>query len=142
MTSTLGVFVPYFDDDNEALFRDGGAFPWETLSSAGQGPVNARLLWNAGITYAYGTDTSWLPRNSLAHELKPLRLVFSPEDIVEILTRNAAVAIGRADEVGTLEPGKLADIVMLEGNPLEDVDALLDVRLVIKGGVVYVDDRR
>lgn len=141
MTSTLGVFVPYFDEENEALFRDRGPFPWETLSSAGQGPVNARLLWNAGVTYAYGTDTSWQPRESLAHELKPLRLVFSPRDIVSILTRNAAAAIGRADDLGTLEPGKLADIVIVDGNPLEDIDAVLDARLVIKGGVVYVDRR-
>lgn len=141
MTSTLGVFVPYFDENNEALFRDRGPFPWETLSSAGQGPVNARLLWEQGITYAYGTDTSWLPRDSLAHELKPLRLVFSPADLVEILTRNAAVAVGRADEIGTLEAGKLADIVVVDGNPLEDLDAVLDVRLVVKGGVVTVDNR-
>lgn len=142
MTSTLGVFVPRFNADNEAIFRDGGEFPWDTLSSAGQGPVNARRLFNAGITYAYGTDTSWAPRDSLAHELKPLRLVFPPEDIVSMLTRNAAVAIGRDGEVGTLEAGKLADIVIVDGNPLEDVDALLDVRLVAKGGVVYVDKRR
>ncbi len=140
MTSTLGVFVPYFED-GEALFRDGGPFPWDTRSSAGQGPVNARLLWNASVTYGYGTDTSWLPRNSLAHELKPLQLVFSPEEIVTILTRNAAVAIGRADELGTLETGKLADIVVVDGNPLEDIDAVLDVRLVVKGGVIHVDRR-
>ncbi len=141
MTSTLGVFTPYFDDDNEPLFRDRGPFPWETLSSAGQGPVNARLLWEQGMTYAYGTDTSWPPRDSLAHELDPLRLVFSAEDIVTILTSGAAEAIGRADEVGTLESGKLADIVMVDGNPLEDIGAVLDVRLVVKGGIVYVDRR-
>ena len=92
MMSTLGVFVPYFDAANTPLFRDRLPFPWETLSSAGQGPVNARLVWEAGMTYGYGTDTTWLPRESLALELRPLSLTFSPKDIVSILTSNAAAA--------------------------------------------------
>jgi imidazolonepropionase-like amidohydrolase len=139
MVSTLGVFVPAFDKDNTPLFRDRLPFPMETLSSAGQGPVNARLLWDAGITYGYGTDTSWLPRDSLALELRPLGLVFSPADIVEILTRNAAVAMGMEDEIGTLEPGKLADIAIVNGDPLLDSRALLNVEIVIKGGRIVID---
>jgi imidazolonepropionase-like amidohydrolase len=138
MVSTLGVFVPYFDDANMPLFRDRQQFPFETLSSAGQGPVNARLLFQAGITYAYGTDTSWSPRDSLAHELKPLSLVFSKEDLVPMLTRNAAIASGRGDDLGTLEVGKLADIVILGADPLRDEHALLDVDVVVKGGRVVV----
>ena len=121
MMSTLGIFVPFFGNDNMPLFRDRGPFPWETLSSGGQGPVNARLLWEAGITYGYGTDSSWLPRDSLAQELKPLALMFSPKDIVSILTKNAAAAILRSDQLGTLEPGKIADIVILNGDPLANV---------------------
>lgn len=142
MTSTLGVFVPLFDENNVPLFRDREPFPWQTLSSAGQGPVNARLLWEAGITYAYGTDTSWLPSVSLAHELRPLSLVFSPKDIVTILTRNAAIAVGLADEIGTLEPGKIADVVMLNRDPLENSSNLLDIAVVIKRGEIVVDNRR
>lgn len=138
MVSTLGVFVPYFNDDNMPLFRDRQQFPFETLSSAGQGPVNARLLFQAGITYAYGTDTSWAPRNSLAHELKPLSLVFSNEDLIPIMTKNAAIAVGKGNDLGTLEVGKLADIVILGSDPLADEDALLDVDVVVKGGRVLV----
>lgn len=142
MMSTLAIFVPHFvGDDNTPLFRDNLPFPWDTLSSAGQGPVNARLLWEAGITYGYGTDTSYHPRESLRHELTPLRLVFSPRDIVRILTRNAAVAVGSGDRIGTLEPGKLADIVLIDGDPLADIDDLLNVAVVIKGGRVVVDKR-
>jgi imidazolonepropionase-like amidohydrolase len=111
-----------------------------TLSSAGQGPVNARLLWEAGVTYGYGTDTSFLPKDSLAHELRPLRLVFSRKDIIRIMTRNAA-AIGRSKDLGTLESGKLADIVIVEGNPLADISDVLNVKVVIKGGQVLVDKR-
>jgi imidazolonepropionase-like amidohydrolase len=138
MVSTLGVFVPYFNDANMPLFRDRQQFPFDTLSSAGQGPVNARLLFQAGITYAYGTDTSWSPRDSLAHELRPLHLVFSHEDLIPIMTRNAAIAVGRNDDLGTLEAGKLADIVILGGDPLQGEEALLDVDVVIKGGRVVV----
>jgi imidazolonepropionase-like amidohydrolase len=138
MVSTLGVFVPYFNDSNMPLFRDRQQFPFDTLSSAGQGPVNARLLFQAGITYAYGTDTSWTPSESLAHELRPLSLVFSNEDLIPIMTRNAALAVGRGADRGTLEAGKLADIVILGSDPLRDEDALLDVDIVIKGGRVVV----
>jgi imidazolonepropionase-like amidohydrolase len=141
MTSTLGVFVPYFNADNEPLFRDLEPFPWNTLSSAGIGPVNARFLWEAGITYAYGTDTSHPPRESLAHELRPLSLVFSPRDLVTILTRNAAIAIGLGDETGTLEAGKLADIIIVDGDPLADIHNVLNVEVVIQAGRVVVDKR-
>ena len=141
MMSTLGVFVPFFDENNTPIFRDALPFPWATLSSAGQGPVNARLLWEAGITYGYGTDTRFLPRDTLAHELKALHLVFSPKDIIQVLTRNAAITIGRQAELGTLEPGKLADLVVLEGNPLEDLHDLLNVDVVVKGGTIVVDKR-
>ena len=138
MVSTLGVFVPYFNDANMPLFRDRQQFPFDTLSSAGQGPVNARLLFQAGITYAYGTDTTWAPRDSLEHELRPLHLVFSHEDLIPIMTRNAAIAVGRGKELGTLEVGKVADIVILGSDPLADDSALLDVDVVVKGGRVVV----
>jgi imidazolonepropionase-like amidohydrolase len=141
MTSTLSVFVPHFDADGRPLFRDAGPFPWNTLSSAGQGPVNARLLWEAGISYGYGTDTSWHPRESLADELRALQLVFSPKDIVAILTKNAAASALRSAELGTLEPGKLADIVIVNGDPLKDPWALLNVVTVVKGGDVLVEKR-
>lgn len=139
MTSTLAIFVPHFDADGRPLFRDAQPFPWNTVSSGGQGPVNARLLWEAGISYGYGTDTSWPPRVSLADELRALQLMFSPRDIVTILTRNAAASALRSSQIGTLEPGKLADLVMIDGNPLVNAASLLDVVLVVKGGQVVVD---
>lgn len=142
MTSTLAVFVPHFGPDNVPLFRDGLPFPWNTLSSAGQGPVNARLLWEAGlVSYGYGTDTSWPPKESLADELRALRVTFSPQDVVTILTRHAASAVLKADELGTLEVGKLADIVIVDGDPLTDSNALLNVVTTIKGGEVLFERR-
>ena len=53
MVSTLGVFIPHFDDQNRPLYRDGGPFPMpRPLESGGQGPVNARVLWEGGQLYA------------------------------------------------------------------------------------------
>ncbi len=136
MTSTLAVFVPHFDANNKPLFRDAQPFPFNTLSSAGQGPVNARLLWEAGITYGFGTDTTWAPKESLADELRALRLVFSPTDIVKIITINAAIATQHGKEFGSLEAGKAGDVVIIDGNPLQDSSALLHVVTTIKGGKV------
>ena len=122
--------------------RDMHAFPYAgTLHSAGQGPVNARLLWNAGMTIAYGTDTSFSPRESLRHELLALGSLFSGADVVAMLTRNAAIAAGVADETGTLEPGKVADVVVLDGDPVADMFAMLEVKLVLRAGAVVVDRR-
>ena len=73
MTSTLAVFVPHFVARQHAAVPRCEPFPWKTISSAGQGPVNARLLWEAGISYGYGTDTSWPPKESLADELRALQ---------------------------------------------------------------------
>jgi imidazolonepropionase-like amidohydrolase len=141
MTTTLAVFLPHFGADNTPLFRDAMPFPWNTLSSAGQGPVNARLLWNAGLSLGYGTDTSWAPKESLADELRALSVVFSPLDITRILGQNAARATLKQDQIGTLEAGKLADMVLVDGNPLSDVRDLLKVVTTIKGGRI-VSDRR
>ena len=152
MMSTLGIFVPTFAADNTVIrdrtgmdnvprFRDLDPFPMDTISSAGQGPVNARMLWDAGIVYGFGTDTRFLPRDALFHELRPLHLVFSAEDIVTIMGRNAAISIGRLDELGTVEAGKLADLVILDGDPLDDPYDLLNVRVVVQGGEIVVDNR-
>ena len=141
MTSTLQVFVPHFGGDNTPLFRDAEPFPWDTISSAGQGPVNARLLWEAGISYGYGTDTTWAPRQSLADELRALSLTFSPLDITKIMGQNAARSTLRQDQIGTIEAGKQADLVLIDGNPLTNVSDLLKVVTTIKGGRI-VSDRR
>ena len=103
--------------------------------------MNARTLWDAGVLYGYGTDTGYDPRLGLAHELKTLNLMFSPQDIIKVLGPNTAAFIEKSNELGTLETGKLADIVMLDGNPLEGYWNLLNAKVVIKGGEVVVDKR-
>jgi imidazolonepropionase-like amidohydrolase len=142
MTSTLAVFIPHFDAANKPLFRDAQPFPWNTLSSAGQGPENARLLWENGlVSYGYGTDTQWPPKQSLADEVRALELVFSPTDVVKILTQGAAKSTLHDTEIGTLEPGKLADIVIIDGDPLTTTEALQHVVTTIKGGEVVSEKK-
>jgi imidazolonepropionase-like amidohydrolase len=142
MSSTLAVFVPHFDPAGKPLFRDAQPFPWDTLSSAGQGPVNARLLWEAGVSYGFGTDTQWPPKESLADELRALQVVFSPQDIVTIITRNAANATLHGSELGTLEPGKAGDIVIIDGDPLRSSDDLLKVVTTIRNGEVVFQAKK
>ena len=65
----------------------------------------------------------------------------SREEILLAATRHAAEALLGRDDLGALEPGRLADVIMVEGDPLADIEHLLNVTLVIKGGEVVVDRR-
>ena len=80
-------------------------------------------------------------RDLLAHELRSLSLTFAPSDIVTIMTANAAAAVGRSDQIGTIEPGKHADLVLIDGDPMTDRDAVLNVRVVLKAGRIVADHR-
>jgi imidazolonepropionase-like amidohydrolase len=148
--STIGFGVPVFGvfaDDNSPRFRDGKPWPASILQGDGRGQeagykaVNARTSWDAGVVYGYGTDTSYDPRAGLAHELRALNLMFSPQDIVKLLGPNSASYLEMSNEIGTLETGKLADVVIVDGNPLDGYWNLLNVKVVLKGGVVVSDQR-
>jgi imidazolonepropionase-like amidohydrolase len=148
--STIGFGVPVFGvfaDDNKPRFRDGKPWPESILQGDGRGQeagykaVNARTSWDAGVVYGYGTDTNYDPKAGLEHELKSLNLMFSMRDIVKMMGPNTASYIEMSDRLGTLEPGKLADMVMLDGNPMEGYWNMLKARVVIKGGAVVADKR-
>ena len=150
MLSCIGFGVPVFgvhNKENKPTFRDGKPWPEAILEGQGRGreagekAVNARTLWDAGVTFGYGTDTNYHPREGLAHELKALNLMFSPQDIIMLMGPNTAAFLEKSKELGTLENGKLADIVLLDGNPLEGYWNLLNIRVVIKGGEIVVDKR-
>jgi imidazolonepropionase-like amidohydrolase len=150
MLSTIGFGVPVFgvfNKDNKPTFRDGKPWPagMEGVGGdgreAGEKAVNARMLWDAGVTYGFGTDTGYHPHAGLAHELRALNLMFSPQDIVKLMGPNTAAFIEKSADLGTLETGKLADIVLLDGNPLDGYWNLLNAKVVIKGGEIVVDKR-
>jgi imidazolonepropionase-like amidohydrolase len=142
-TPVFGVFAT----DNAPRFRDGKPWPESIVDGvrlgeeAGYMPVNARTAWDAGAILGYCTDTTYDPLAGLAHELKTLNPMFSMQDIIKMMGPNTASYIQMGDQLGTLEAGKLADIILLEGNPLEGYWNMLKTKLVLKGGVIVVDKR-
>jgi len=148
--STTAFGVPLFDvfrHDNVPTFRDGKKWPDDIIDGEGRGQeagyktVNARTLWDNGVVYGFGTDTGYLPVQGLAQELKALNLMFSMTDIVKLMGPNSAAFVQMSKDIGTLEPGKLADIVVLPANPLDGYWNLLNAAMVIKGGEIVVDKR-
>jgi imidazolonepropionase-like amidohydrolase len=146
--STVGFAVPVFDvfnQDNVPTFRDGSQWPSGILgtgsNAAGEKPVNARTLWDNGVVYGFGTDTNYLPLDGLYHELKVLNLMFSPRDIVKLMGPNTAAFIDRSDDLGTIAPGKIADLTLVDGDPLKLIFNLMNVAVVVQGGEIVVDHR-
>jgi imidazolonepropionase-like amidohydrolase len=142
--------VPLFDvfnHDNVPTFRDGKRWPEDIIDGDGRGQeagykaVNARTLWDNGVVYGFGTDTGYLPVKGLAQELKTLNLMLSMKDIVKLMGPNSAAFVQMSNDIGTLEPGKLADIVVFPANPLDGYWNMLNASLVIKGGEIVVDKR-
>ena len=100
---------------------------------------NIRQAMEAGVKIALGTDAAVYPHGLNAHELDVYvnQLGMSPLAALQSATVNAADLMGWTAKTGTLEPGKWADIIAVEKNPLEDVRVLEDVKFVMKAGVVY-----
>ena len=103
--------------------------------------ANARTLWDAGIIYGYGSATRYQPREALRRELAFLQEIFSNEEILAIMTKNSSLASRRDDALGTLDRGKFADMIFLNSDPLEDIENLFDIALVLKTGRIVVDNR-
>jgi imidazolonepropionase-like amidohydrolase len=106
---------------------------------------NVRRFATLGGTVALGNDYTAIPQNHFdhfelgmpLHEIECMtRAGMSPMQIIVAATRNAAQACGLSDELGTLATGKTADILVVKGNPLDRLDALADVRLVVHRGVI------
>jgi imidazolonepropionase-like amidohydrolase len=95
----------------------------------------------AGVQVAMGTDSGVAPHGANLRELDLLvRCGMSPQQALVATTSSAAELMGLGDDLGTLEPGKRADLVLLEGDPL-DVGTLRErVRQVWKDGVLVVED--
>ena len=102
-----------------------------------------RAAYQQGVKFAFGTDaTSDIHgRNGQEFALMVRILGATPMDAITTATRNAAELIGIGDKTGTITTGKWADIIAVEGNPLEDVRKLETVAFVMKGGATMKDAR-
>ena len=107
----------------------------EMVSQMGQ--MNAKKAIAAGVKIGMGTDAAVYPHGLNAHELAVyVRLGMSPLQAIQTATINDADLLGWSDKIGTLEPGKFADIIAVDGDPLQDVTTLQNVKFVMKGGEV------
>ena len=107
-----------------------------------------RLAYEIGVPIAYGSDVFWhVPGRSRADlsldGTRSYTLAGIPNhDILRFITLNGATVMGIDAQTGSLEVGKLADIIALDKNPLEDIEALRTASFVMRAGVIYkMDDQ-
>jgi imidazolonepropionase-like amidohydrolase len=145
-----------FPRDNTVRFRDGKPWP-EAIAGANRDPqgkatgteagytiVNTRRIWDADPnhqTMAYSTDQNYADLVVLEHELKSYSIVLSMQDIHRLMGPNSARYVGMADQIGTLEAGKLADIILIDGNPMLNIYEMLKTKVVLRSGKIVVDKR-
>lgn len=125
----------------------GGQFIGENLGSLG---IPRRLegitdklkfmyqAYKAGVPVGIGLDGPYGCMPLYVEML--LEGGFSPLEAISVATKGSATVCGWGDKIGTLEPGKYADIIAVRGNPLQDIKALADVKtLIVVGGKIYRD---
>jgi imidazolonepropionase-like amidohydrolase len=119
------IDAPAWKKEREAIFRKGS-------------PESFRKALAAGIRIAMGSDSSVLPHGENAKEIVWMASNgMTPVQALRAATIDAAELLGWKDRIGSIAPGKLADLVGVRGNPLEDIAAVRRVVFVMKDGVVY-----
>lgn len=153
----------YLDDEAIALFKQHGAYLVPTITAgkstadsakiAGYYPeiVTAKALvvgtfiqasfakaYKAGVKIAFGTDAGVFPHGKNWMEFVYMTEAGMPAmAAIQAATVSAADLLGVTDMLGSIEPGKLADIIAVEGNPLEDISSMGRVKFVMKDGTVF-----
>jgi imidazolonepropionase-like amidohydrolase len=122
------------------MVQDGVYWVPTLEAMRGNGSDNLARFIQAGGQVALGTDAGYLAGLEVDMPMDELALMqeagMTPMQIILAATRNAAHVCRLDHELGTLEPGKLADVLVVDGDPLEDLQALTRVRLVIHDGVI------
>jgi imidazolonepropionase-like amidohydrolase len=151
----------YINDEDIALMKEHGTYlvptvyleDWllENVNALGLTPnmiqkantvlpiaqQNLSHAFKSGVKVALGTDAAVYPHGLNGREFgKMVEMGLTPLQSIQAGTVNAADLLGWSDRVGTLEPGKFADIVAMEGDPLANVRVLENVSFVMKGGAV------
>lgn len=138
-TILAGVTVAEWAEDPDTFLT-----PAQRAKAAEVGPSMlemARIAHRNGIRIAFGTDSGVSKHGENAREFGLLvEAGLTPAEAIRAATIVGAENLGRADLLGSIEPGKRADVIAVEDDPLEDVAALLDVDFVMKDGTVYKSD--
>jgi imidazolonepropionase-like amidohydrolase len=99
---------------------------------------NIAHAFASGVKVGFGTDAAVYPHGLNAHEFAVMvQLGLTPLQAIQSATVNDADLLGWSDKVGVIEPGHYADIIAVDGDPLQDVTTLERVKFVMKGGTVY-----
>ena len=154
---SAGAAPVQWPKDNTPRFRDGKPWPEglagpnrdskgrATGTEGGFTIINARRIWDADPehrTISYSTDQNADDLVVLEHELKSFNIVFSMADIFKIMTQNSARYVGLENEIGTLEAGKRADILLFPGDVQHNIYQIIGTaQVVMKDGKIVVDKR-
>jgi len=123
----------------EANLPDFASKKMEMVSQTSK--ANAKKAFDAGVKIGMGTDAAVYPHGLNAHELAVyVSLGMTPLQAIQTATINDADLLGWSDKVGTLEPGKWADIIAVDADPLQDITTLQHVKFVMKGGDVVKNE--
>ena len=155
------------DEETAHLIAQAGAYlvptlvTYEALSEEGKShgvPANVirkidearevgiralRYAHEAGVSIASGSDLLGPLQDRKARELEIKTEVMSPMESLLSATKTNASLFGMEEEIGTIEEGKLADLLVVDGNPLEDIAVLQDkgnLKLIMKGGRAYKNE--
>jgi len=152
----------YANDESIELFKKSGAYLVPTLMAGdtvvalakntnfmspaisakairvgGDMIINFKRAYKSGVNIAYGTDSGVSKHGNNAKEaLLMFDAGMSTQDILKAATVNAADLIGKSKSLGTIDTGKIADIIAMDESPLTNIKALLDVNFVMKSGVI------
>jgi imidazolonepropionase-like amidohydrolase len=144
-----GTFYVPTIDHNRWYVEHISIFRWDNEKEIADGLNNyiqlnvetARRAFKAGVKFAMGSDALFTMCGENTRELGWfVKLGMTPQQALATATTNAAALLGKENELGAIAPGYYADVVAVEGDPLADINAVINnVRWVMKGGAVVVD---
>ena len=119
-----------------------GWYPPQVARKAEQvGPIiqaTAGKAYKAGVRIAFGTDAGVYPHGENAKEFQYMvEAGMPPMFVLQAATTHAAELLKKSQDLGSIEPGKYADVIAVDGNPLDDITLMQKVGFVMKEGVVY-----
>jgi imidazolonepropionase-like amidohydrolase len=139
-----GTYLDMDIYDEECIQEDGrkGKMPKDFLEHDAQlGQIqrdNFRKAVAAGVKMSFGTDAGVCAYGTSGKQFAfMVKYGMTPMQAIQAATRNAADLLGRSTEIGSLKPGKYADIIAVPGDPLADIRLLEDVKFVMKDGKIY-----